>query len=121
VVARANRDDRAGRRRLGENAAASRCRAAPERCDERPVGAAHLDVVDAVSPLAEALLGDGHELVTLASRREELDRAAGRDRDDVVRVARECEGGVCEREDQAPWQLPWPLSMSARTLIRRRA
>ena len=30
----------------------------------------------------------------------------------IVAVASMGKGGVCEGEDQPPWQIPWPLSLS---------
>ena len=86
----------------GEHALPERRRAAPEGGDRTPVGAGHVDVVDAVAAVARALRGDRHQLVALLGRREELDRAAGGDGDDAVRVAGERERRVGEREHDPP-------------------
>src|SRR5262245_47845392 len=70
-------DERPGRPRLAQDVLARRRRTAAEGGNRCPVGAADVDVVDAVPPLERTFHGLRDELVALAGGREELDRAPG--------------------------------------------
>src|SRR5262249_21362649 len=69
--------------------------------DALTVLVADVDLVDTVAPRAPHLGRFRRELITLTRAGQEVDRRRGGDRRVVVRVAREGEGTIAERKDDA--------------------